>query len=58
MLPLRRGSIVVEELYEPSFNSISHEGIDDVFAPNDVGDWIAVLKPFLKTERPSPNSQE
>lgn len=54
----QHGSIVVEKLYEPPFDSISHEGIDGVFTPNDVGDLIAVLKPFLKTETSSPNSQE
>src|SRR5690606_35639837 len=54
----QHGSIVVEKLYEPPFDSISHEGIDGVFTPSDVGDLIAVLKPFLKTETPTPNSQE
>jgi type I restriction enzyme R subunit len=46
----QHGSIVVEKLYEPPFDSISHEGIDGVFAPDDANDLIAVLKPFLKRE--------
>ncbi|HET8711705.1 MAG TPA: type I restriction-modification enzyme R subunit C-terminal domain-containing protein, partial [Spongiibacteraceae bacterium] len=54
----QHGSIVVEKLYEPPFDSISHEGIDGVFTPSDVGDLIAVLKPFLKTENQSSSSQE
>lgn len=41
------GSITVEKLYEPPFDSVSHEGIDGVFKPNDVDNLIAVLKPFL-----------
>lgn len=44
------GSIVVDKLYEPPFDSISHEGIDGVFTPDDVGDLIAVLKPFIRQE--------
>ncbi|PPC75046.1 restriction endonuclease subunit R [Pokkaliibacter plantistimulans] len=44
----QHGSIVVEKLYEPPFDSISHEGIDGVFAPTDVTELVAVLKPFLK----------
>ncbi|MCK0536687.1 DEAD/DEAH box helicase family protein [Alcanivorax sp. CY1518] len=44
------GSIAVDKLYEPPFDSISHEGIDGVFTPDDVGDLIAVLKPFIRQE--------
>jgi type I restriction enzyme R subunit len=44
----QHGSIVVEKLYEPPFDSISHEGIDGVFTPADVTDLVTVLKPFLK----------
>ena len=44
------GSIVVDKLYEPPFDSISHEGIDGVFTPDDVGDLIAVLEPFIRQE--------
>jgi len=44
------GSIVVETLYDAPFTSVSHEGIDGVFKPDDVGELIAVLKPFLKPE--------
>lgn len=46
----QHGSIVVEKLYEPPFDSISHEGIDGVFAPEDVGELVAVLKPFLRAD--------
>lgn len=46
----QHGSIVVEKLYEPPFDSVSHEGIDGVFKPEDADDLIAVLKPFLKQE--------
>ncbi|WP_232340003.1 type I restriction-modification enzyme R subunit C-terminal domain-containing protein [Ketobacter nezhaii] len=48
----QHGSIVVEKLYEPPFDSISHEGIDGVFTPDDVGELIAVLKPYLRQETP------
>lgn len=48
----QHGSIVVEKLYEPPFDSISHEGIDGVFAPEDVGELVAVLKPFLRGDVP------
>lgn len=44
------GSIVVDKLYEHPFNSISHQGIDGVFKPEDVDDLISVLKPFLRQE--------
>ena len=46
----RHGSIVVDKLYEAPFDSISHEGIDGVFSPEDVDDLIAVLKPFLRQD--------
>lgn len=46
----QHGSIVVEKLYEPPFDSISHEGIDGVFTPKDVNDLFQVLEPFLKQE--------
>jgi type I restriction enzyme R subunit len=46
----QHGSIVVEKLYEPPFDSISHEGIDGVFKPDDVDDLIEVLKPFLSAD--------
>jgi type I restriction enzyme R subunit len=49
---------VVEKLYEPPFDSISHEGIDGVFTPDDVSDLIAVLKPFLKAELQFASAQE
>lgn len=44
------GSIVIEKLYDAPFTSVSHEGIDGVFTPGDVGELIAVLKPFLRQE--------
>jgi len=44
------GSIVVEKLYEPPFDTISHEGIDGVFTPEDVGELVTLLKPFLRME--------
>lgn len=46
------GSIIIEKLYEPPFDSISHEGIDGVFKPEDVGELVAVLKPFLRGDSP------
>lgn len=48
----QHGSIVIEKLYDAPFSSISHEGIDGVFAPADVGELVAVLKPFLRGENP------
>lgn len=44
------GSIVIETLYEPPFDSISHEGIDGVFTAADVDALVAVLKPFMRGE--------
>lgn len=46
----QHGSIVVDKLYEEPFTAVSHEGIDGVFKPEDVGELIAVLKPFIKQE--------
>src|SRR5690606_15236030 len=43
-------SIVIEKLYEPPFDSVSHEGIDGVFMPEDVTQLVAVLKPFLRQD--------
>lgn len=48
----QHGSIIVDKLYEAPFTSVSHEGIDGVFTADDVGELIAVLKPFLKQEAP------
>lgn len=45
------GSIVVEKLYDAPFTSVSHEGIDGVFTPDDVDELIVVLEPFLKQGR-------
>ena len=44
----QHGTINIETLYDAPFNSISHEGIDGVFKPQDVDDLIAVLGPFIK----------
>ena len=44
------GSIVVDKLYEPPFDSVSHEGIDGVFSPDDVGELVSVLKPFIRQD--------
>lgn len=46
----QHGSIVVEKLYDAPFTSVSHEGIDGVFTPDDVGELIAVLKPYLRQD--------
>lgn len=46
---VQHGSIVVDNV-EPPFDSISHEGIDGVFTPDNVGDLIAVLEPFIRQE--------
>ncbi|MDI3390978.1 DEAD/DEAH box helicase family protein [Pseudomonas sp. V98_8] len=48
----QHGSIVVEKLYEPPFDSVSHEGIDGVFAPADITELVAVIKPFLRGTTP------
>ncbi len=44
------GTITVEKLYDAPFTSVSHEGVDGVFQPDDVDDLVAVLKPFLRPE--------
>jgi len=44
----QHGSILIEKLYDAPFTSVSHRGIDGVFTADDVGELIAVLKPFLK----------
>jgi len=49
------GSIMIDTLYESPFNRISHEGIDGVFSPDDVGELVAVLKPFLRSDTPATN---
>lgn len=41
------GAIRVETLYEKPFTSVSYEGVDGVFTPDDVDDLVTVLKPFL-----------
>jgi type I restriction enzyme R subunit len=54
----QHGYIVVEKLYEPPFDSVSHEGIDGVFKPDDADELIGVLKPFLPTDTQAANTQE
>jgi type I restriction enzyme R subunit len=54
----QHGYIVVEKLYEPPFDSVSHEGIDGVFKPDDADELIGVLKPFLRTDTQPANTQE
>ena len=53
----QHGSIVIEKLYDAPFTSVSHEGIDGVFKPADVGELITVLRPFIKAEPKSPGLQ-
>lgn len=53
----QHGSIVIETLYDAPFTSVSHEGIDGVFKPADVGELIAVLRPFIKAEARKPGAQ-
>jgi len=52
----QHGMISVEKLYEPPFDSVSHEGVDGVFTPDDVSDLVSVLKPFLATNE-TPQAQ-
>jgi type I restriction enzyme, R subunit len=46
----QHGSILIDTLYDAPFTSVSYQGIDGVFTAADVGELIAVLKPFLKSE--------
>jgi type I restriction enzyme R subunit len=46
----QHGTISVEKLYEPPFDSVSHEGVDGVFKPEDVDALVTVLKPFWSQE--------
>ncbi len=52
----QHGSIVLEKLNEAPFTSISYLGIDDVFPPEDIGELISVLKPFLQSESQAEDS--
>ena len=45
----QHGSIVIEKLYDAPFTAVSHEGIDGVFAADDITDLISALKPFMQT---------
>jgi type I restriction enzyme R subunit len=51
----QHGSIVIEKLYDAPFTALSHEGIDGVFAADDITDLISVLKPFMQTVPPTSN---
>ena len=44
----QHGSIVVDKLYEPPFDSISHEGIDGVFTPEDVSELVVLIRPYCQ----------
>ena len=46
----QNGTILVEKLYDAPFTTVSHQGIDGVFTQDDVGELIAVLKPYIKQE--------
>lgn len=46
----QHGSIVIEKLNEAPFTSISYLGIDDIFPQKDIGELIAVLKPFIRQD--------
>ncbi|WP_298609138.1 DEAD/DEAH box helicase family protein [uncultured Thiothrix sp.] len=47
----QHGSILVDQLYEAPFTSVSHEGIDGVFNKDYADDLFRVLKPFLRREQ-------
>jgi type I restriction enzyme R subunit len=44
----QHGSIVIDKLYEPPFDSISHEGIDGVFTPEDVSELVTLIRPYCQ----------
>ena len=46
------GTITIEKLYQAPFTSVSHEGIDGVFQPQDVTAIATVLKPFMAAAKP------
>ncbi|MFZ1389860.1 MAG: DEAD/DEAH box helicase family protein [Thiolinea sp.] len=49
----QHGSIVVDQLYDAPFTSVSYEGIDGVFKQDYAEELFKVLKPFLrKTNTP------
>jgi type I restriction enzyme R subunit len=52
----QHGSITIDKLYEAPFDSISHEGIDGVFATTDADSLIAVMRPFIRKEQPNPSA--
>lgn len=54
----QHGSIQIETLYEEPFTSVSHQGIDGVFTPDDVSTLVTVLQPFLKSNAPPTGLQQ
>ena len=52
------GSIQIGTLYEVPFTTVSNEGIDGVFTPDDVGELVAVLSPFIRPETQSNSPME
>lgn len=42
-----RGTIELSTLYEKPFTSVHGDGIEGVFKPEDVGDLVTVLKPYV-----------
>lgn len=44
------GTIVIDKLYDAPFTSVSYEGIDGVFTPDDATELVAVLKPFIQAD--------
>ena len=51
----QNGFIVVDKLYEAPFISVSDQGIDGVFQPDDADELFAVLKPYLRKEPSAQN---
>lgn len=47
----QHGTIVIDTLYEAPFTSVSHEGVDGVFTPDNVDELVAVLRPFIRPDR-------
>lgn len=49
----QHGTIVIEKLYDAPFTSVSHEGIDGVFEPEDVAELVALIKPYYREQSAS-----
>lgn len=54
----QHGSILVDQLYEAPFTSVSYEGIDGVFNQAYADELFQVLKPFLRKHPPSPSATQ